>query len=134
MLIFFGDSCRHHETIFLEQVVIKNFSNVMEVKMKPFVLSLVSRISTKKRVGVLISGSGTNLQALIDSTQTSNIGAEIVLVMSNKDNVEGLKRAKRANIPTKVISHKNFANRGDFDKALLAPSGERKLRRNTLLR
>jgi phosphoribosylamine--glycine ligase/phosphoribosylglycinamide formyltransferase/phosphoribosylformylglycinamidine cyclo-ligase len=117
-----------------EQVVIRNFSNVMEMKMKPFVPSLVSRISTKKRVGVLISGSGTNLQALIDSTQTSNIGAEIVLVMSNKDNVEGLKRAKRANIPTKVISHKNFANRGDFDKALLAPSGERKLRRNTLLR
>jgi phosphoribosylamine--glycine ligase/phosphoribosylglycinamide formyltransferase/phosphoribosylformylglycinamidine cyclo-ligase len=119
MVIFFGDSCRHHQTIFLEQVVIRNFSNVMEVKMKPFVPSLVSRISTKKRVGVLISGSGTNLQALTDSTQTSNIGAEIVLVMSNKDKVEGLKRAERANIPTKVIDHRNFPNREDFDKALL---------------
>lgn len=58
----------------------------------------------KKKVGVLISGSGTNLQALIDATMnpTKHIGAEIVLVISNKADVEGLKRAERANIPTKV--------------------------------
>lgn len=60
----------------------------------------------KKRVGVLISGSGTNLQALIDATldPARHMNAEIVLVLSNKDNVEGLKRAERANIPTKVIT------------------------------
>ena len=57
-----------------------------------------------KKVGVLISGSGTNLQALIDATQdpTQHIGAEIVLVISNKAGVEGLKRAERAKISTKV--------------------------------
>ncbi|XP_063917756.1 trifunctional purine biosynthetic protein adenosine-3 [Zophobas morio] len=101
-----------------EQVIVKNFSKVLEAKMKPFVPSLVSKITTKKRVGVLISGSGTNLQALIDGTQTSDTGAEIVLVISNKDNVEGLNRAVRANIPTKIIRHKDYPNREDFDQAL----------------
>lgn len=73
--------------------------------MRQYVPSLVKKYAeTKKKVGVLISGSGTNLQALIDATQdsTQHINAEIVLVISNKPNVEGLKRAERANIPTKV--------------------------------
>lgn len=107
-----------HNTFFLEQVIVKNFSKTMEFRMKPFVPSLINQISSKKRVGVLISGSGTNLQALIDGTQTADLGAEIVLVISNKDNVEGLKRAERAGIPTKVISHKAYPNRVDFDNAL----------------
>ena len=61
----------------------------------------VARKSKKKKVGVLISGTGTNLQALIDSTKRCNY-AEIVLVVSNVPNVEGLKRAERADIPTEV--------------------------------
>ncbi|XP_044253731.1 trifunctional purine biosynthetic protein adenosine-3 [Tribolium madens] len=101
-----------------DQVIVKNFSKVMEIGMKPFVPILVSKIANKMRIGVLISGSGTNLQALIDGTQTADLGAEIVLVISNKDNVEGLRRAERANIPTKVISHKAYPNREDFDRAL----------------
>lgn len=96
----------------------KHFCKVIEIQMRPFTASLVSNISSKKRVGVLISGSGTNLQALIDSTQFANIGAEIVLVISNKDNVEGLKRAEKAGIPTKVVSHTNYPKREDFDRAL----------------
>lgn len=73
--------------------------------MRPYLPNVVQHNATeKKKVGVLISGSGTNLQALIDATQdpTKHIGAEIVLVISNKPDVEGLKRAQRANIPTKV--------------------------------
>ena len=74
--------------------------------MRKHVRPLVEKLSKPlKKVGVLISGSGTNLQALIDATQdpTQYIGAEIVMVISNKSNVEGLKRAERAGIATKVI-------------------------------
>ncbi|CAG2225295.1 GART [Mytilus edulis] len=76
----------------------------------------------RKRVAVLISGSGTNLQALIDHTteQNSNSSAEIVLVISNKPNVQGLTRAEKAGIATKVISHKDYKSRDDFDEALHA--------------
>lgn len=77
----------------------------MEKLMRPFVPKLVEKYLTpKKKVGVLISGSGTNLQALIDATkdETRQMGAEIVLVISNKPDVEGLKRAERAQICTKV--------------------------------
>ncbi|RZC33297.1 trifunctional purine biosynthetic protein adenosine-3 [Asbolus verrucosus] len=101
-----------------EQVIVTNFAKVMEISMKQYVPSVISQIADKKQVGVLISGSGTNLQALIDSTQNANIGAEIVLVISNKDNVEGLRRAERAGIATKVISHKNYPNREEFDNVL----------------
>lgn len=73
--------------------------------MRSYIAPLLEVISPiKKRVGVLISGSGTNLQALIDATldPSKHMGAEIVIVISNKANVEGLKRAERVNIPTKV--------------------------------
>lgn len=73
--------------------------------MRPYIPKVVQKHSElKKKVGVLISGSGTNLQALIDATQdpTMNMKAEIAIVISNKPNVEGLKRAARAGIPTKV--------------------------------
>lgn len=73
--------------------------------MRPYVPELISKLSeTKKKIGVLISGSGTNLQALIDATQdpTQHLGAEIVLVISNIPDVEGLKRAERAGIASKV--------------------------------
>lgn len=89
-----------------EQVIVNNFTEVMEPLMRPYIPSILQKnASIKKRVGVLISGSGTNLQALIDATldPSQHVGAEIVLVISNKPNVEGLKRAERANIPTKVI-------------------------------
>lgn len=71
----------------------------------------------KKKFGVLISGTGTNLQALIDHVRNveRQSVAEIVLVVSNVDGVEGLNRAHRAGIPTKVIPHKNFKSRVDFD-------------------
>lgn len=85
--------------------MVRNVTAAMEEKMKKYVPYAVKLNSIpKKRVGVLISGTGTNLQALIDATMdpTRHIGAEIVLVISNKPDVEGLKRAERVNIPTKV--------------------------------
>ncbi|GFS99300.1 trifunctional purine biosynthetic protein adenosine-3 [Nephila pilipes] len=92
------------------------------VEVVNFELPKSSTLKKKKKVGVLISGSGTNLQALIDYTQNPNncSSAEIVLVLSNVAGVEGLTRASRAGIPTKVLSHKNFKKRVDFDMAVHA--------------
>jgi phosphoribosylglycinamide formyltransferase-1 len=72
----------------------------------------------KKRVAVLISGSGSNLQALIDACAKHDMQAEIVTVISNKADAFGLNRAQKAGIPTTVISHKDYKDRATFDAAL----------------
>lgn len=72
----------------------------------------------KKRIAVLISGGGTNLQALIDACADINFPAEIVLVVSNQKDAYGLQRAEKANIPAETLPHKDFANRASFDAAL----------------
>lgn len=71
------------------------------------------------RIAVLISGSGTNLQALIDAQQRGELSATIAAVISNRPGVMGLTRAQRADIPTQVIDHKEFNSRTAFDKALM---------------
>ena len=58
------------------------------------------------RIGVLISGRGSNLQALIDAQQAGTLGGEIVVVVSNVPGVAGLDRASRAGIPTRVCDHR----------------------------
>ena len=68
------------------------------------------------RIVVLISGSGTNLQALIDAAPKS--GFSIEMVVSNKPGVFGLERAKKYKIPCKVIEHQSFGSREGFDRAL----------------
>lgn len=68
-----------------------------------------------KKFIVLISGNGSNLQAIIDAIQKGKIKAEISLVISNKADAYGLERAKKANVPWKVISAKEFQNREDYD-------------------
>ena len=71
------------------------------------------------RVVCLISGGGTNLQALIDWQTKGLLGdAMIVGVLSNVASAYGLERAKRASIPTSVLSHRDYANRYLFDQAL----------------
>lgn len=75
-------------------------------------------IERKKRVAVLISGSGSNLQSLIDAASEPDYSAEIVLVVSNKPDAFGLTRAERVGIPTEILSHKAYASREDFDTAL----------------
>ncbi len=69
----------------------------------------------KLKIGVLISGRGSNLQALIDACAQPDFPAEIVIVISNKADAYGLERAKAAKIKTKVINHKEFEKRVDFD-------------------
>lgn len=70
------------------------------------------------KVAVLISGNGSNLQALIDATKQPDYPAEIIFVLSNKANAYGLERAKKAGITTAVISHKEFPDRESFDRAM----------------
>ncbi|MFC3032302.1 phosphoribosylglycinamide formyltransferase [Pseudoalteromonas fenneropenaei] len=70
------------------------------------------------RIVVLISGSGSNLQAIIDACQAQQINGHIAAVISNKADAYGLTRASNAGIETKVLSHKEFANRDDYDTAL----------------
>jgi len=73
---------------------------------------------TKKRVGVLISGRGSNLQALIDACAAPDFPAEIVLVLSNVPDAYGLERARKADIPTTVIRHRDYPTREAFDAAM----------------
>jgi phosphoribosylglycinamide formyltransferase-1 len=72
----------------------------------------------RKRVGVMISGRGSNLQALIEAQQAPDYPAEIVLVLSNVPGVQGLAHAEAANIPALAVNHKDFASRADFDAVL----------------
>lgn len=60
-------------------------------------------MSKKLRIGVLVSGRGTNLQAIIDSIQRGDLSAEIAIVISDNQNAMALERAKRANIPTAYV-------------------------------
>ena len=66
----------------------------------------------------MISGNGTNLQAMIDASQEDNFPADIAIVISNNPSAYGLKRAVSANIPIKVIDHKLFDQRENFDAAV----------------
>ncbi len=71
-------------------------------------------------LGILVSGSGTNLQAIIDNINNGQItNAKINVVISNKDSVYSLVRAKENNIPAEVIAPKNFTDRDAFHKELL---------------
>lgn len=73
---------------------------------------------TKTRVGVLISGRGSNLRALIEACKAPAFPAEIVLVLSNVPRAQGLAHAEGASIPTHTIDHTDFPSREAFDAAL----------------
>lgn len=75
---------------------------------------------TQPRTAVLISGSGSNLQALIDAAAKPGYPARIALVVSNKPDAYGLQRAKKAGIPVEVLSHRDHETREDYDAALHA--------------
>ena len=70
------------------------------------------------RIAVLVSGNGSNLQALINAQHGKQLSGQIVGVLSNKADAYALRRAEDANIATAVISHKNFPNRESFDVAM----------------
>jgi phosphoribosylglycinamide formyltransferase-1 len=82
---------------------------------------------TRKRVGVLISGRGSNLQALIDACEEPDYPAEIVIAISNVPSAQGLLRAEAAGILATSINHKTFASREDFDQALCRALDEAKI-------
>lgn len=71
-----------------------------------------------KKIVVLISGSGTNLQAIIDACQNRHINAKICAVISNKANAYGLERAKTAKIPTALFLRKDYADNLTMDNAI----------------
>jgi len=68
---------------------------------------------------VLISGSGSNLQAIIDAVDTGKLHANIKAVISNRPNVKGLERAQSAGIPAITLDHTQFASREAFDQQLI---------------
>lgn len=71
------------------------------------------------KVLVLISGGGTNLQALIDAQHENQLPIEICAVISNRPEVKGIDRAEKANIPTRIIDHKKYSSRLEFDTAMM---------------
>jgi phosphoribosylglycinamide formyltransferase-1 len=78
-----------------------------------------------RRIGVLISGRGSNLQALIDAVADGRLDATIAVVISNREDAAGLERARRAGIETAYVSHRGWASRDDFDRALVRTLTER---------
>jgi len=70
-------------------------------------------------LGVLVSGSGTNLQAILDAVASGRLRAKIAVVISNVATAKALDRAKGANVPTAVVDHKAFTGREAFDAALV---------------
>jgi phosphoribosylglycinamide formyltransferase-1 len=86
----------------------------------------MSRASAPGRtLGVLISGRGSNLRAIIDAIHSGTLNAAIVVVISNVDAAPGLVRARDAGIETLVLSHRNWQSRDDYDRALAAALIER---------
>lgn len=76
------------------------------------------------RAVVLISGSGSNLQAFIDQIDAGELPIQISLVISNKADAYGLERANSAGIATAIVDHKRYASRLAFDQALIAAIDE----------
>jgi phosphoribosylglycinamide formyltransferase-1 len=70
-------------------------------------------------IGVLISGSGTNLQAILDRAADGSLKARVALVVSNRAEARGLARAQAAGVSTRVIDHRRFSRREDFDGAVV---------------
>ena len=74
----------------------------------------------KLKVGILISGRGSNMAALIRAAQAADYPAEIACVISNREDAAGLEAARKAGIPTAVISHRGYPDRETFDRDVSA--------------
>lgn len=80
-----------------------------------------------RRIGALISGRGSNLQALIDAVDDGRLDATIAVVISNRDAVEGLERARRAGIEAICVSHRGWSSRDEYDRALVRELQQRRI-------
>jgi len=79
------------------------------------------------RLGVLISGRGSNLKAIIDAIAAGRLEASIAIVISNRADAPGLEHARAAGIDTLVLSHKTFATREDYDRAMVKELKDRQV-------
>ncbi len=77
-----------------------------------------SQALTPLTIVVLISGSGSNLQSIIDRIEKKKLNAKILAVISNNKDAYGLERAQKANIPTQIIDHQLYPTRLEFDQVL----------------
>ena len=73
-----------------------------------------------RKIGILISGRGSNLQAIIDAVAAGRLDAEIAVVISNQSNAAGLARARKVGIESLYLDHKAYQSREQFDLALVA--------------
>jgi phosphoribosylglycinamide formyltransferase-1 len=80
-----------------------------------------------RTLGVLISGRGSNLKAIIDAIAQKRLDASIAIVISNRADAPGLDHARHAGIETLVLGHKNYAAREDYDRALIAALEQRRV-------
>ena len=85
-------------------------------------------MSANRRLGVLISGRGSNLQAIIDAIAERRLDASIAVVISNQESAGGLERARRAGIETLTLSHRGWPSREDYDRALVSELRKRDVR------
>jgi len=76
-------------------------------------------LTGKPVIAVLVSGSGSNLQAIIDASEAGKIPGKIGVVLSNKSDAYGLVRARNHGIPAEAVDHRSFANREAFDARLV---------------
>ncbi len=89
---------------------------------------LASRVG--RRIGVLISGRGSNLQAIIEAIASKRLDAELAIVISNRPDAQGIKRAEHAGVETMVVDHTDkakFATREDYDRELVRVLKERRV-------
>jgi phosphoribosylglycinamide formyltransferase-1 len=72
-----------------------------------------------RRIGVLISGRGSNLQAILDAMHRGHLNATVAVVISNRAEAPGLLRARDAGVPGEVLDHRGFRTRSEYDAALV---------------
>jgi phosphoribosylglycinamide formyltransferase-1 len=77
-------------------------------------------MNPKIRIGALVSGRGTNLQAIIDACRQGAIDAEVVLTITNRGQAGAVERCRKAGIPCRHIDHRNFPDREGFDAEVVA--------------
>src|SRR5262245_10573968 len=75
--------------------------------------------SHRPRLGVLISGRGSNLQSLIDASRDGRLNADSAVVISNREDAAGLDRARAAGLEAICVSHRGWPSRDEFDRALV---------------
>jgi phosphoribosylglycinamide formyltransferase 1 len=88
----------------------------------------MSQVPDNRRLGVLISGRGSNLQAIIDAVAEGRLDATVAVVISNRADAAGLRRAQEAGIEAIVMDHRAYSSREDYDRAVVRELAARDVR------